>query len=136
MSLHRKVPLALAFVFLLGCEAGGVSSQPGRLLSTPTQNGKIVFGSDRDGRFRLYTMEPDGSDLAPLSSGLRSENHAAWSPDGSELAIVGKRKRGTSSAVYVMNVSGGSFAWSPDGDQIAFLSNRDGNSEIYVMDGC
>ena len=25
-------------------------------------------------------------------------------------------------------------AWSPDGWQIAFYSDRDGNSEIYVMD--
>ena len=25
-------------------------------------------------------------------------------------------------------------SWSPDGSQIAFGSDRDGNSEIYVMD--
>jgi Tol biopolymer transport system component len=24
--------------------------------------------------------------------------------------------------------------WSPDGTKIAFVSDRDGNSEIYVMD--
>ena len=29
--------------------------------------------------------------------------------------------------------SDGSPAWSPDGQRIAFASNRDGNSEIYVM---
>ncbi len=27
----------------------------------------------------------------------------------------------------------GSPAWSPDGTQITFHSNRDGNSEIYMM---
>ena len=27
-----------------------------------------------------------------------------------------------------------SAAWSPDGQKIAFASQRDGNSEIYVMD--
>ena len=25
-------------------------------------------------------------------------------------------------------------SWSPDGERIAFMSDRDGNSEIYVMD--
>ena len=30
--------------------------------------------------------------------------------------------------------SDASPAWSPDGRRIAFDSNRDGNSEIYVMD--
>jgi Tol biopolymer transport system component len=49
--------------------------------------------------------------------------------------------------IYVMNADGTGFvaglptnsakagdpAWSPDGSKIAFTSNRDGNSEIYVM---
>jgi len=30
-------------------------------------------------------------------------------------------------------VIGGGPEWSPDGSQITFYSNRDGNSEIYVM---
>jgi WD40-like Beta Propeller Repeat len=43
---------------------------------------RILFTSDRDGRFELYTMRPDGSDVKRLTNAEGSSAHSSWSPDG------------------------------------------------------
>lgn len=70
-------------------------------------NGKIVFQSDRDGNYDLYSMNPDGSNQRNLTN-LPASNVKPSSNTGPVP--------------------------SPDGTQIIFVSNRDGNNEIYIID--
>jgi TolB protein len=109
----------------------------------PGANGKIVFASNPSGNFDLFTMNPDGSGLAALTSDPAEEFEAAWSPDGSKIAFVSDRDG--LPALYVMNADGSgttritegpdfSPAWSPDGTRIAFsrFVEATGDFEIWV----
>jgi len=67
----------------------------------------------------------------------------AFSPDGRYLAMV---RRSESGILYVASGDGSNLRilspapsndypiWSPDSQRIAFRSNREGNSEIYIID--
>jgi Tol biopolymer transport system component len=52
----------------------------------------ILFTSDRDGRFELYTIRPDGTDLKRLTNVAGSNAHSAWSPDGAWIVFSSGRK--------------------------------------------
>jgi Tol biopolymer transport system component len=54
-----------------------------------TRDGKIVFASNRSGRFAIYRMNPDGSGLEDLFSSKDSD--FMWptvSPDGKQLVVA------------------------------------------------
>ena len=82
----------------------------------------------------LWTINPDGSDNRPLTTGPHSETSPRWSPDGGRLAYVSDV--GGTSQVYVRWMDTGQTAritslqfapsnlsWSPDGTQISFAAN-------------
>lgn len=52
-------------------------------------NQRIVFTSQRDGNFELYSMAADGSDLARLTTARGDDYAAAWSPDQDENRVCG-----------------------------------------------
>lgn len=96
-----------------------------------------------EGRFDLYIVRPDGSDLTGLTDDALREFSASWSPDGSRIAFartdVAEKAKPD---IYVMNpdgtnvqrlTDGTSFSavpvWSPDGNWIAFASDRDSTPE-------
>ena len=109
----------------------------------------------------LYVVDSDGSGLrnltAKLAVGIRLDldpaSDPAWSPDGQMIAFAFRcRPRcglnpGVGEPIYVVKADGsrlrnltpkpiGAYAdpaWSPDGRKIAFVSDRNGNSEVYVM---
>ena len=70
---------------------------------------------------------------------------AAWSPDGSKIALT--LSKDGNPELYVISSSTGriirrltknraidtSPAWSPDGKEIAFVSDRQGGPQIFVM---
>jgi len=111
--------------------------------------GKIVFNSNRDGNFEIYTMNVDGTGLFQVTTtkAPRLNSGPKWSPDCSTISY-NRTDAGGSLDVLRVNADGtnivnltnapGVFdafsAWSPAGDRIVFSSNRDVNFEIYTMD--
>ena len=100
----------------------------------PGQNGKIVFVSDRSGWWQLYTIDPDGRDMAQITN-LPATDFDSWfpsfSPDAKQIAFC--YVSGSAVELFVMNSDGsdmkqltndGSFdcapRWSPDGNYIIF----------------
>src|SRR5262245_52501067 len=102
--------------------------------ATKHTNGKIAFGSLRDGNAEIYVMNQDGSSQTRLTVDPGTDSQAAWSPNGKQIVFV------RDGDIFVMNADGtgqtsltsGNFTnngpqWSPDGKRIAFESNRSGN---------
>ena len=55
---------------------------------------RIAFSANPGGRYQIYTMNADGSDVRQVT---RSENNAvelAWFPDGKRIAFTEQRRRG------------------------------------------
>jgi len=75
--------------------------------------GSYHFSVSWDGRYLAYESTPDRADI--LVKDLKTGETINLTKEN------GKYKNQTP-------------AWSPDGKKIAFTSNRDGHSEIYIMD--
>jgi Tol biopolymer transport system component len=130
-----------------------------RSLAWSPDGRKLAFLNDEDCQhqfcFNLYVVGSDGSGLRNLTSKLAAARSGfgagppasdpAWSPDGRKLAFV---RLNAGHGVYVAKADGSGLrnltpkpvgaayadpAWSPDGRKLAFVSDRDGNSEVYVM---
>jgi Tol biopolymer transport system component len=90
---------------------------------------KIAFTSNMDNTDRLYTINPDGSDLVKVSD-ARAESRPAWSPDSSTFAYQAARGDGcvwlidadgsNSRAIAGDHCTNGPVAWSPDGTMVAW----------------
>ena len=108
---------------------------------------RILFSSNRDGDWDIYSMDANGDSLLQLTNHPASDENPGCSPDGRRIAFISER--GVTPDLYVMNSDGnnvirltqdnfheGRPSWSPDGMKIAFSSTRFavGNSEIYVID--
>ena len=83
-----------------------------------------------------------------LGSPFPQVNIWAGAPKTAQIVFRAHGRDGNQSDIYVMGINGGRQrnltkhaianevhpAWSPDGRKIVFVSDRDGNSNIYVMD--
>ena len=108
---------------------------------------RIVFASNRDGDWDIYSMGVNGDNLVQLTDHPAADEYPACSPDGRRIAF--RSERDGTPDLYVMHRDGDNVirltsdnsndsrpSWSPDGTRIAFASSRwvNRNAEIYVMD--
>ncbi len=108
---------------------------------------RIVFSSDRDGDWDIYSMDANGDNVVQLTDHPATDEDPACSPDGGRISFASER--GVTRDLYVMDSDGDNVirltrdnfyesrpSWSPDGTRIAFGTFRFlvGNSEIYAMD--
>ena len=118
--------------------------------ATEELRGRLVFASDIDGDFEIYTMYANGSHVTQLTNYPGADTEPVWSPDGQKIAFVSDRPG--RSEVFVMNADGtnlvrltfgesykGSPAWSPDGSRIAYVDSHnadfpDFDSEVHVIE--
>jgi Tol biopolymer transport system component len=115
----------------------------------------VVFSSSNPLKPGIHDRNPDGVNQRQVSCG--NDIGARWSPDNKKLAFISDRAGNRDIYVIEKEVTDGlcepdadstlglyqltdtegsesDISWSPDGRQILFVSERDGNSEIYVMD--
>jgi Tol biopolymer transport system component len=149
----RIFGLRLLFVAIAAAIAAALAATPAGA-AFPGRNGKIAFSdyyTDPSGNNEIYTVEPDGTGLARLTTDPAFDFEPAWSPNGRKIAFASNRAApGTCGGngpacdfdVYVMNADGSGLvrltsnpandrnpAWSPDGTRIVFTSTRDQQGE-------
>ncbi len=97
---------------------------------------RIVFQSNRSGKFQIYVMNADGTNVVRLTANESVDVGPHFSPDGSKIVFCSDRAG--SRDIYVMNADGSDQKrltqfgadtahpnWSPDGWRIIFCSNKD-----------
>lgn len=113
--------------------------------TTPaTGGGGILFTDQVDGRWDVFVVAPDGSNLRRLTDDPLEEQSPEWSPDGTRILFLAYDEAAAARryGIWVMNADGSepreltgsgapldSPSWSPDGTRIAFA--RDG--QVWVM---
>ena len=134
--VSRRCFLLLLFAFMVALDSIAQGSES-----------RVVFASNRDGDWDIYSMDADGDNVVQLTDHRASDEDPACSPDGRRIAF--RSERGVTPDLYVMDRDGDNVirlthdnffesrpSWSPDGMRIAFGNFRIGvgNSEIYAMD--
>ena len=106
---------------------------------------RILFQSNRSGKWQIYVMDADGAHAQRITSGDANDNFPDWSPDNERIAFVSDRDG--NEEVYVMRMDGSQLRnlsnhpardihpyWAPDGKTLLFNSTRDGDAlQIYEV---
>lgn len=102
----------------------------------------ILFSSDRDGDFEIYSMTADGKDINQITDNSIDDRYPVLSPQGI-IAYITKAEG--KDDIFTIDLTSGNKrrlttlgtnrypSFSPDGMHLLFISDRDGDFEIYRM---
>jgi uncharacterized repeat protein (TIGR01451 family) len=149
----RTLGLAMLVVLLLsnlllGAQAGSQAAASPLAAATPelVPGSKLVFASERDNNWEIYSANDDGSAQTRLTTHNAPDIYPRFNRGCTSIAFASRRNANNYN-LFTMNPDGSNVtqlteaagnnsmpAWSPDGTKIAFASDRDGNFDIFVMD--
>lgn len=108
----------------------------------PRSSGRVAYISTDQ---QLYSSAPDGSDRKKLTESGRSYQFPAWSPDGTQIAVVsddtlfsfqdrdGAEKDGAFRILYQDEADRPFYLfWAPNGNEISFLTNHDSELALHL----
>lgn len=146
MNKMRKTRRALLVAFvavpaLLQAFPADAAFPPIR--SFPGTNGRIAFARYTNERWRIFSMQQNGSGELRLTDRSMNSYTPAWSANGTKIVL---RRRGEGKdGLWRMNADGSQLrkvdntpwycgfpGFSPDGSQIVYSNEKDGR--IYVID--
>lgn len=155
----RRAPLILAAAFgLPAISLQAVPGEPGTVAQILRVEGvknayprwskdgsRILYESNRTGKWRLHVMDANGSHDRALTPGTADDQLPDWSPDNAWIAFTSNRDG--NEEIYVMRENGTGLRnlsnspardihpyWSPDGAWILFNSGRDGGPlQVYEV---
>lgn len=137
-------------IYIMNAEGTGVTpiSTPGAAFDGEVDwspDGKrLVFTRVLDGVSRIFAIDPDGRNLAQLSTS--QSGTPRWSPDGSRIAYSVQSASHWSMEIAVMNADGTGARsltanqtddlgpdWSPDGSQLVYHGWREGRPRLFII---
>src|SRR6476661_7438339 len=80
------------------------SLEPRRLFAAV--EGIIVFNTNRDGNYELYSMDPDGSHLKNLTNNSATDAIPQVSDDGTKVAFASDRGHPGNMDIWLMDIDG------------------------------
>jgi Tol biopolymer transport system component len=104
MPLYPRALVALTITLVAACFAVLAFAAPSALAAFPGANGKIVFDTNRDGNYEIYTMNAGGGGQTRLTNNTAVDTLPAWSADGTKIAF--STGRDGNYEIYTMNADG------------------------------
>lgn len=105
----------------------------------------IVFCSDRDGNYQIYSINLAGTETRIMSNAY-NDKHPYVNTTGSYMAFSSDRGTNSNLDIYKRATSGGAVTrlttstgedyrpcWSENNSKIAFVSTRTGTPQIWIM---
>jgi Tol biopolymer transport system component len=105
----------------------------------------LVFTRITDSESRIFMVDPDGNNMAQLTSVPSSMPR--WSPDGERIAFKMWSETDAFAEIAVMNADGSEIHaltsndtddegpdWSPDGSRIVYYGWREGRPRLFIID--
>jgi dipeptidyl aminopeptidase/acylaminoacyl peptidase len=150
---NRDTRTRIAEVYSMDLQGGDVrrlTDTPGFDERYPTlspDGTTLLYASNRGGTWGIWAANADGSDPRVVFDGPAEDRAPAWSPDGTHIAFETWSEENVDGEVRVVAADGTGMrtvttnpshdegpAWSPDGSMLAFTSERDGDSDTWIVD--